>query len=153
MEFAGELLAQLERDFRPPAPWSGPGELPAQGAPAGEAAPGEAAPRRGGREPRCSLVLHNLPLNIITWPRAGVVELDRIFRDFGALRERNKVPSIVIRPMQCSAFINFAHPEGAALALANLYNHERYRLITPAFVQYAKSNGGERKTLKQDAPE
>ena len=135
MEFAEELLAQFERDLRPPAPWSGPGELPAQGAPAREAAPGEAGARRGGREPRCSLVLHNLPLNVTEDDLRG------IFRGFGALRERNKGRSIVIRPMQCIAFINFARPEGAALALANLYDHERYRLITPAVVEYAKSNG------------
>jgi hypothetical protein len=39
------------------------------------------------------------------------------------------------------AFINFCHPEGASLALENLYDHARYRLITPAVVDYAKSNG------------
>ena len=84
--------------------------------------------------------MHNLPLANVN----GIVtedELRGIFRDFGALRERNKVRSIVIRPVQCMAFINFVHPEGAALALENLYDHERYSLISPAVVEYAKSNG------------
>ena len=81
--------------------------------------------------------MHDLPLANVN----GIVtedELRGIFRDFGALRERDKVPSIVIRPMTAQGFINFAHPEGAALALANLYNHERYHLITPAVVAYAR---------------
>ena len=85
--------------------------------------------------PKASLVLHNVPLNVTEDDLRG------IFRDFGALRERKNVRSIVIRPVQCMAFINFVHPEGAALALENLYDHERYRLISPAVVEYAKSNG------------
>ena len=91
--------------------------------------------------PKASLVLHDLPLANVN----GIVtedELRGIFRDFGALRERNKhLRGIVIRPVQCMAFINFVHPEGAALALENLYDHERYHLISPLVVAYAKSNG------------